>query len=300
MRLQNAWYIFLYHNVDWQLSPFLWNMKGSIAPDVFSEQLSYLNTLGDFVSIEEGFSALQNQTIQSPLISFWFDDFYTGVKDFAYPILNDFEISAAISVNSAFCGREHFFWRSQLCFLNYSGLIPILVKNLNKAGIPVRLTNVKSDTMQHFSLKMIEIIDDVFKNAINSFPTDVPFHIFDTIDSLKSMHEFGWTITNHTSHHYPITENAAFSLIEDQFDYCGAFITEHLGKDSPFLVLPFDRTAHESPHFDSWAHSQSEKVIVRVGDKPNFNFEAPYLYRINTPTDSLNGLKNHLKNITRV
>ena len=94
-KIKNGWYIILYHDINWEDSIFTQYIGGTCAPNIFFEQIEMMESLGQFVNIEDGAKLLNRKQIDKPYFSIWFDDGLKGVYNHAYPILNHFNIKPA-------------------------------------------------------------------------------------------------------------------------------------------------------------------------------------------------------------
>src|SRR4051812_40209369 len=121
--MKKAWYILNYHDISWEENAYMLGIGGSFSPDIFNEQVQTLKNSMRCVSVQEGFEAFRSNKISEPLLSFWFDDGFTGVRKYAYPILEENNIKAAIAINSRFMLHEELFWRCKLSYLSrFDGL----------------------------------------------------------------------------------------------------------------------------------------------------------------------------------
>ncbi|MFC1511034.1 hypothetical protein ACFL5U_01445 [Candidatus Margulisiibacteriota bacterium] len=154
--MKKGWYILLYHNVSWEENPYLNGLGLTCPPDIFRDHLKHLSRAGEFVSVSEGLSRLNSGMINKPIFSFWFDDGFTGVRQYALPLLEKYSVTGALSISSRFWNREELLWRSKLSYLNYIDGLKILRSRLRKYGHEKGLS-IKKFTVDCFSELMKSI-----------------------------------------------------------------------------------------------------------------------------------------------
>ena len=50
MKLKNAWYILSYNDINWESGPLPAGPYSALSPDIFFDQINYLNKVVDFVN----------------------------------------------------------------------------------------------------------------------------------------------------------------------------------------------------------------------------------------------------------
>ncbi len=291
MKLKNGWYILNYHDISWEENPYLCGIGGTFPPDIFREHLSFLSRYAQPVSIDEGYKRFIEGKIDEPLVSFWFDDGFVGVRRYATPVMGEFGITGAISVNSRFIKRKELFWRMKLSYISQTDAMRFLRSRLNPYGYRIG-DSLKTFTMDRFSPDIINIIDEVYREWTGEIDREDAFRVFDTKEGLKELAAGGWEIANHSSAHYPVSEESYSHRFIDEFEECAELIRDIRGDDSLFWVLPFDRNSVNAEKIFSMLYESSidDKVLVRVGNKFNLSNKYNYklLYRIEPP--SLSGV----------
>ncbi len=279
MRLKNGWYILNYHDINWEENPYISGIGGTFAPDIFQDHLKYLDSIAQLVSIDEGYKALKSSNIDRVMISFWFDDGFSGVRKYAKPMLDEYNISAGFSINSQFMLKKQLFWRSKLSYISYVDGLRFLRSRLKKYGYTIN-TSVKSFVMDNFSLDIIKEIDEVYSIFCNKIHQKDAFRIFEDINGVKELLNAGWEIANHSSNHYPISENSYINHFVKEFMECERDIKKSLGIDSRFWVVPFDRKSVDTTKLLSL--TPDNRDLVLVGDRINTTYNR-VIYRIEPP-----------------
>lgn len=298
--MKNGWYILNYHDISWEENPFIKGIGGSFPPDVFREHLEALSQHGRLVSVQEGFELYRTGKIDEPLFSFWFDDGFTGVRKYAMPIMESYSVQGAISINSRFTLRAEMFWRSKLSYLSQTDGLRFLRSKLRIFGYKTHMS-VKSFVMDHFSMEIIDAIDSVYNDLTKENFRNDAFRLFDTMEGIKVLHQNGWEISNHSSAHYPVSEESHIHHFKEEFDECEKALHAHLGIHADFWVVPFDRKSLNKEELLKVFHSadDQDRHLVLVGDKFNQNYNAKekIIYRIDPPYLNGKDMIRYLKSI---
>ena len=298
--MRKGWYILNYHNISWEDNVFTRGIGPTYPPDIFRSHLRMLNQYSRFISIQEGYKKYLSDSIEEPLVSFWFDDGYKGVRNYAYPLLENYDLTGAIAVNSNFMLRKELFWRCKLNFINHADGMRVLRTKLKVFGYKID-QSVKSFVLNNFSKDIINVIDQVYDQFTNpDFRRDA-FRIFDNIDGIKYLYNNGWVISNHSASHYPIGEDSYIDYFKEEFEKCEKDIYSLISRKTSFWVLPFSRQTNISLKlFEVFQNSDKEnRNLVLVGNKFNLyqNYQQKVLYRISLPSLDDNELIKHLINI---
>ena len=297
--MENGWYILNYHDISWEENAHLKGIGGSFSPDIFSAQLKTLSSIGKLVSIQEGIKRYLANDIDQPLISFWFDDGFLGVRKYASPLLKPYGIQGAVSINSNFTLRKEMFWRAKLSYLSQTDGLRFLRSRLRKYGYKTDIP-IKDFTLNHFSTDIIKAIDDVYSDFSCKVSRDDAFRIFDSIDGIKELHSNNWVISNHSASHYPVGENSYIDYFKDEFVQCEEALKEYFNIQTKYWVVPFDRKKHRSNSIvDVFTKSDDDnRFMVLVDNKyNNNNKQKNILYRISAPSLVGEGLIKYLNNI---
>ena len=284
--LKNGWYILNYHEISWEENPWIAGIGGSFPPDLFRAHLATLSRAARLVSVQEGFRRFREGRVDEPLVSFWFDDGFAGVRRYAMPLMQEYDVSGAISVNSRFTLRQEMFWRAKLSYLSHTDGLRVLRSRLKPFGYTLDRP-VKTFTMDRFSLEMIRIIDEVYEKYTREIDRRDAFRLFDTMEGIRTLHENGWEIANHSSAHYPVSEASHIDRFADDFLECEEALERHLGLKTDFWVLPFDRKslAEEELLARFRRADDSGRHLVLVGNRVNESYDPsrPILYRLEPP-----------------
>ena len=279
--MKKAWYILNYHDINWELGPINFGIGGTFSPDMFAEHLTYLCNEFEFVTIDEGLNRTLNNNINSPMLSFWFDDGLVGVRKYGFDILESYNAKGAISINSNFLIRKEMFWRFKLSYISSTDGLKVLRSRLRKYGYSFKY-NVKDFTLNNFSNDILNVINLTYKEYAPEYFRKDAFRIFDTIEGIKFLHENGWTIANHSAAHYPITEQSGISQLSEEFKKCEKSIKENFNIDTPFWVSPFDRVHYRAERlFEIFNNiNDGSKYLVMVGNRINYDISNNIIYRL--------------------
>jgi len=299
--MKKGWYILNYHDISWEENLLIRGIGGTIPPDVFKGHLEKLNQYFKLVSIPEGWKLFSQNKINEPLLSFWFDDGLSGVRKYAYPLLENYAVKGATSVNSRFMLRNEFFWRFKLSLLSQLDGIRFLRSKLKKLGFR-QGTSIKKFVRINFSQEIVDIIDDLYMDFTNENFRKDAYRIFDTIDGTKELLDNGWLIANHSAAHYPLGENAHINRLQEQFLECEKDLNRLFKIETRFWVVPFG--AKKSGRLqEAFAKADDkDRRLVLVGNKVNrfCDKQNRLIYRIEVPICEGNKLITFLKNISSV
>ncbi len=291
--LKKAWYILNYHDINWELGPINYNIGGTFSPEMFNEHLKYLSDNFEFVSITHGIDRLQSNNINNPLLSIWFDDGLVGVRKYGFDILESYGIKPALSVNSQFFLKKEMFWRFKLSYIASTDGLKVLRSRLKKYGYSIK-NNVRDFSISSFSKDILDVINLTYKEFAPEHFREDAFRIFDDVKGIKFLLNNNWVIANHSASHYPITEDSAISLMNEEFLKCEEEIQKHFDINTPFWVAPFDRpNSRANKLFEKFKNfNDGSKYLVMVGNQLNYQIKDNIIYRLTVP--NLNG-KNLIK-----
>ena len=294
--LKNAWYILNYHDINWELGPINSGIGGTFSPDMFNEHLKYLSDDFEFVSVNEGVKRLRNNNINKPLLSIWFDDGLIGVRKYGFDILESFGIKATISINSNFLLRKEMFWRFKLSYIASTDGLKVLRSRLKKYGYSIK-KNVRDFSINNFSKDILNEINLTYDEFSPEYFREDAFRVFDTIGGIRFLLNNDWELANHSTSHYPITEQSAVHLMEDEFMNCDKIIKELFNIITPYWVAPFDRLGHRADKlFEKFNNmNDGSKYLVMVGNEINYNINNNIIFRFAVSTHNGEKLLSYLK-----
>ncbi len=295
-----GWYILNYHDISWEESAYTRAIGGSLPPDIFRSHLAALNQNARLVSIPDGFERFRQDDINEPLVSFWFDDGLVGVRKYALPLLEQVGVKAAMSVNSKFMLREELFWRFKLSYLTFTDGMRFLRSKLRPLGFKTDMS-VRSFTIDHFSAEIVADIDEVYRNFSDELGRQDAFRLFDDVNGIAELHRQGWEIANHSASHYPVSEDSYIEHFGAEFERCEAALQQHLGLNTRFWVIPFDRKGKRSANLQQVFEQTDDRdrTLVLVGHRFNTSQQQQgrQLFRIYPPYDNGAGLIRFLNQI---
>lgn len=272
--MKTGWYILNYHNISWGSSVFESTIGGSFTPFEFSEHISVLLREFEIVSIDKGLELWENDKIDRPILSFWFDDGLLGTRINAFPILQKINITAGISINSSFVYRKDVFWRFMVSYLMQPRFRNQLQKMLEKKFKYIRIESVKCFCLDNFTVALVDAISGMFYNLATQEEVEIAKNLFDHIQGLQCLQENGWLLANHSANHYPIAEKCGYQYFFEEFIRSEEELSRKLKIENKFLVLPFDRPrkrCFQREEFSSDFPDFNSKVVVAVGNKVNVN-----------------------------
>lgn len=281
--MKTGWYLLTYHDISWEENIYMKGIGGTCPPDIFEDQVKEFSKNGELVSFEEGLKRCNENNINSPLFSFWFDDGFKGNRIYGKPILDKYNITAASAVCSRFVLKKELFWCAKLSYIFYKGYMPILKNELYPLGYKSNLL-VKNFTLNNFSLEILSIIDNVYNEITTERERLSAFDLFDNTEGLKELKKAGWLITNHSAAHYPIGEERNINLFKNQYKESEEDLKELMEKGSDYLSLPFDRsiTLRSPKIYQYFPELGNNKHIVFGGRRVNTpqNTPSKIIYRV--------------------
>jgi peptidoglycan/xylan/chitin deacetylase (PgdA/CDA1 family) len=294
--MKKAWYILTYHAIDWEDSSFVRAIGGSFPPDIFEDHVKTASKHFRLVSVREGLSLLESG-IKEPMLSFWFDDGFRGVRDYAFPILRRYGVTGAMSLNSSFMLHKDLYWSAKLSYLMHVDGLRFIRSGLRKLGIPVS-KKIRDVIMANFSEDIAELIDRVYREHTTPETREDAWRLFDDVEGARVLLQNDWEICNHSMSHYPVSEKPCAHLFGEHFEQGEKDIQEALGVTTDFWVMPFDRPRHRAPDLEERfkAANSGDRRMVFVGGQLNKSPELhrDRLFRIGVPYTDGNGLMKYL------
>lgn len=272
--VKKGWYILNYHNITSEVTKFDSLIGGSFTPSEFLDHLDILSKRFSLVSIQEGLEMWNEDRIDRPILSLWFDDGFIGTRLNAFPILSQLGLTAAISINSSFVLGTEVFWRHKISFLLQSNKAHKFKKLLADAYNYRPWEQVTKFCLDNFTNKLLNQIDELFDESTSDEEKLKAKSLFDTPSGLELLFNAGWLLTNHSANHLPIAEDSAFHLFQKEFHEAEYTLSRELNVSDKYIVLPFDRPAmrnNELFNYKKIYESMESKVLVTVGDAINFN-----------------------------
>lgn len=298
--MKPGWYILNYHEISWEESAYTRAIGGNFPPDVFHSHLQALSEHAHLVSVPEGLAQFRAGKLSQPLVSFWFDDGLAGVRRYALPLMEQFGVKGAMSVCSKFMLRQELFWRFKLSFLTRSDGMRFLRSRLRALGYSTG-DSVRAFTLDHFSAEVLAAIDAVYEQFTREQDRADAFRLFDDVAGIAALGEAGWEIANHSASHYPVSEDSFIGQFAAEYERCELALHEHLGLESRFWVIPFDRQGRGAAGLlDTFARTDdAERTLVRVGGAPNREQQenGRVLHRIYPPYEHGPGLVRFLSQL---
>jgi peptidoglycan/xylan/chitin deacetylase (PgdA/CDA1 family) len=262
---------------------FTLGIGGSFPPDIFRAHVEEANRIGKLTSISDGLKQHHSGNINDPLISFWFDDGFVGVRKYAFPVLDKYGVKGAISVCSKFLLREELFWRLKLSFISQTDGLRYLRSRLRKYGYTNDLS-VKNYVMSSFSKDIVNEIDAVYHSLTTELDRVDAFRLFDDVEGIGTLYRNGWEIANHSASHYPVGENTGIQDFTQDYLECEEEISTHYGINTKCWVVPFSIDDFLSDKLiEAFKTVNTEKRwLVFVGNKINIGSHRA-IYRISVP-----------------
>ncbi len=130
--MRKGWYILNYHDVSWFQTVGSLGVQNTVPPDIFDEHLKTISNYFRLVSVMDGYKLFAESKIDEPLLSLWFDDGFRGVREFAEPIMNKYNLVGSIAINFDFVNQKRCNWRFMLSNIHYAGRTQEFLNNLIK------------------------------------------------------------------------------------------------------------------------------------------------------------------------
>jgi peptidoglycan/xylan/chitin deacetylase (PgdA/CDA1 family) len=295
-KLRSGWYVLLYHDVSWEEGPFVRHIGGTCAPDVFRDHVRACRGAGQIVSVDDGMSRLEHNTIDGPLFSFWFDDGLAGVRKYAAPVLEEYGVTGAVSICSRFLKRQEMFWRFKLSYLQSVDAGRFLRSRLRTYGYSTALS-LRNFTIENFSPDILSAISDLYDEAVSHRMQQDAFRLFDTPEGVRDLHRRGWTVANHTAAHHPLGQARAVDTIIEQFEECERVLGELTAAPTRYWVFPFGQERGLEQAVRQIRECGTGRVPVLVRNKVNSGSDyaaEPALFRIDAPVTSRSRLPDVL------
>jgi peptidoglycan/xylan/chitin deacetylase (PgdA/CDA1 family) len=267
--LKKKWYIINYHNISWEEPNYLKPFNITCPPDLFFEHVKILNKYFNVVSFDTGLKLTIEDNINSPILSFTFDDCFRGVKDYAFPILREFNNTGFVSICSTFFTKNDIFWRLKMSILNENDLSKNLRTAFKKYGYSTEYY-LMDFTLNNFCKDLIKVIDNLYEKKIHDeYKVDLLRRTYEGIDGINELISNGWFIGNHSANHYPVTEMGNELLFKNEFLECDNILMQN-GLETKYWVAPFDRISKRSEFLiNNFQSSYPNKYLVLVGNKTN-------------------------------
>lgn len=279
----SSWDCYLYHNLVKEKLNHT-DLGHNVDFLLFEKQIKKLKKDFDVVSPSIAIECMKNR-IKGKYATIWFDDAYKSVKDIALPILNRNELTASVSICSSFYSGTDVFWRKKLALIIQNNLARDFTRFLEQESqfTGWSVNNMLTQTLDNFSLNLIELIDKFIlefslTNQVKNISNE-----FCTVDDINDLIESNWTISNHSSNHYPITESSGFKHIENEFECNNNAIFEEFRIKTNLYVAPFCREGKLDHRVRDYALklSENDKFLVMVNELGNKieNLNSGLIYR---------------------
>jgi hypothetical protein len=278
--MKAGWYILNYHDVNYEDSILTRAIGGTIRPDVFYEHMSSLITMGSFITVQEGLDALNNNVeFKQPTFSLWFDDGFYGLKEHAAKICEHFNIFPTVSICSRFALREEMFWRCKMSALVHLDGMRFLRTELRQShkNIPFKL---RKWTLENFTQDIVTAVNTVYEDVTTKEFREDAFRTFLDADDIKELENNGWSISNHSAAHYPLSPLVDDEFVTNQFNECQTLV-DNFSNIIDSWVIPF---GFGKDHYKSLLNNAG-KPVIHVGNRfnTNNNWDGKNLFRYEVP-----------------
>ena len=296
-----TWTILVYHDVGWEETPWTRGITGLVCPpDLFREHVRWAHDRGRIVSVEEGLERTESGE-RGTLFSFWFDDGFSGVRKYAFPVLEELGVKGAVSVLSGVLLRTEFPWRMKLSRLRFADGGRFLRTRLRRCGFRPGMSLARF-TLDGFSPEVAEVIDRTYRELVPDREREAGWRIFDTLEGFRELGEAGWTLANHGVRHWPVGEETTIDFFETEFTQCESALKELTGEPARFAVIPFDRGSRRSPllteRFEKWrSRGRNPCHLVLLGNRRNrmSNLKRGIIWRVTAPAAGTRALARALR-----
>lgn len=296
MKLKNAWYILSYNDINWESGPLPAGPYSALSPDIFFDHINYLNKVVDFVNLDDGINLLKKGNLKRPIFSVFFNNGLAGVRRYGFEILNDFNIKAAVSINSDFIKKEKMWWRYKLGFISAYDSLKSLRTKLRRHGFK-NIQSITEFVERNFSPQLLNCIDEVYNDFFPDYFKKDAFRIFESIEGIKFLKDNGWEIVNEGGFSYFVKSSTTFDNINNNFIKCELVLKKCFNVSSIFKTFDNESSInHAIKLFDNVKNiSDIDQYLILNNNKINDDYGNNILHKISVNNFSREKLFNFLK-----
>ncbi len=253
---------------------------GSIAPEIFSRQVDYLESVYRVMPLSEAVDEVDRGCREKPPCCITFDDGHLSVYTEAFPILRDRGLPFAIFVNTAAVGNHTLLWSHALAYLvqkhGLSSVLPRLQTLMAQSGAPQSpaATSIRGLFLWchlHFQfLYSHGIFDELWK----SYKEDMEevagqLQLCLTWQQLHDMQANGAAIYSHTHNHFPLNSVTDSAVVDYEIRHAMAVLADAGFEDNRFMSFPFGMENEYGQRAVRIALNAGHQYLVEVGDGGN-------------------------------
>lgn len=200
--------ILLYHSVHPTDKASETKHLHNITPEVFEQQLTFLQQSFSFVSLDVMFERLQAQKSIQGLASITFDDGYASVLDYAMPILRRLNLHATFFITTSLI-EQKILWRDQVRQIihhNREADFIEFAKKHDECFVDLTVQNFYKQTKspKFLSSTVVTACVTEFVDMVGLPPPKALFS-YCNLDQLQSIDDQYITLGNHTVNHYVLS-----------------------------------------------------------------------------------------------
>jgi len=236
--------IIMYHNIG---NPELdWLYEKPLPPSVFELQIKYLKKLGySMLTLSEALTSVRKGE-RKRIAVLTFDDGYSGIYKYAFPIMRKYNVRGTVFVSSSFVEEDAIPWWEKVAFI--TSRLPVPAR-LNLELFGTIIVNKESDKrsiaqviIRRLQVKDIDYINLIIEELMNISGIDIPntFEVPIMIkrDHLKEMVEYGIEIGGHGVHHVSLPKLTQYRLREELYGSL-SFVKKYCKSDPMTFAYPF-------------------------------------------------------------
>ena len=247
----------------------------SACPDVFQQQMKYIKSNYNPISMSEFIEALDNRkNLPKNSVMVTFDDGFEDNYRNAYPILKELDIPATFFVATDYIGKSETIWYERLAyFFNRVNTHEIYIKELN-----LTFSLNENNNLPHYEnlIEQLKIINDSQRSKIlhtlyqeygdpylNIPANEDKLSKFMTWEQLKEMSKNNMTIASH-SHTHPILSMLPQEKLHTELSVSKKIIEKNLG-------TPVNSIAYPDGQEESFSKAVRNEVVAN-NYKAGFSF----------------------------
>ena len=237
--------MFLTHGVIEQPGPLFQGRFDALSPEVFAEQVQFLNRYFDVIALKDALDMAQKGQDLKGKCCLTFDDGYSCLSHNAFPILESFNVPATVFIVSDLIDDKTLFWRDCIRFIVINALEDKFAKHLKVT----QDIEPEHRSMYAWSKDTRGPKSHILQSALQSFFASNNIHLStdhqtgcdrlyltrDQIEGAPSVIDFG----NHTASH-PVLPTLLYDEQFDEIQRCKN-VLKTTGRDVDLFCLPFGK-----------------------------------------------------------
>lgn len=286
--LKNKRFIFCYHDVSENNSPFYSPSHYSTNVNTFKCHLKFFSSECNIVPLDD---LLHDENLPKNKIhiSLTFDDGFESIRSVVHPILKSNKIPYAIFVNKEAVVNNQL-WVTNLLLhkSNIEYLKLIYTNHIKKAKVGFEIfCNNPLGFISEFSFS--EQSEEIFRLPINDLPKT-----YLSLEDLVFLKKEGIYIGSHSEHHYVLSQ-CLTNLQQTEIQNNQQYLKEALGINPNIFAIPFGKKEHYSNEIIQVANRYCLQYLLSTNVNPyDFSSNNSLIPRIVIQDIDLNTLKFYM------